>query len=316
MKNFHLIILSIAFSISTSAQVQVTNMTTPPVISASAILQVDATNKGVSLPNVALLSTTDVATIATPKDGLMVYNTNTIADVTPGYYYRYNNAWQPLGKITDSYIFQQKIDVEVLGYTPSPMTATLFNTENSGSSINSGGATWNKRGCVKWAASAGGNDHTYCTYRASSNRTWAQAFTFAQARGGYLVTITSDAERNWLKTNIIDPTTGKDLLNNIWLGYNKYQSRYIPLEGNNNDLPFDRYRYKWITGEKWAVNWEIPAGATVQNNFATGQPDVVSSNGAAFIMSTASSAARQWEDRDGSTSTGAIDIILEFQDTY
>ncbi|MCT3897598.1 hypothetical protein HZP71_06405 [Elizabethkingia anophelis] len=316
MKNFHLIILNIAFSISTYAQVQVTNMTTPPVISASAILQVDATNKGVSLPNVALLSTTDVATIATPKDGLMVYNTNTVADVTPGYYYRYNNAWQPLGKISDSYIFQQKIDLEVLGYTPSPMTTTLFNTENSGSSINSGGTTWNKRGCVKWAVSSGGNSHTYCTYRASSNRTWAQAFTFAQARGGYLVTITSDAERNWLKTNVIDPTTGKDLYNIIWLGYNKYQSRYIPLEGNNNDMPFDRYRYKWITGEKWAVNWEIPAGATVQNNFATGQPDVVSSNGAAFIMSTASSAARQWDDRDGATNTGAIDVIVEFQDTY
>ncbi|MDF2553970.1 MAG: C-type lectin protein [Chryseobacterium sp.] len=311
---------SIAFSISASAQVQVTNLPTPPAIENSVMLQVDAADKGVSLPNVALAAT-DVETIISPKDGLLVYNTSTTTtnpatDVTPGFYYWYNNAWQPLGKITDSYIFQQKIDVSVLGYTPTPMTTALFTAENSGSSFSSGGATWNKRGCVKWTVSAGGNEHTYCTYRASSNRTWAQAFSFAQARGGYLVTITSDAERNWLKTNVIDPTTGKDLLNSIWLGYNKYQSRYIPAEGNNGDLLYERYRYKWITGEKWTVNWEVPAGATVQNNFATGQPSIINANGAAFIMRTADSASRQWDDRDGATSTDAKDVIVEFQDTY
>ena len=313
MKNFYLVICTMAFSISMSAQVQITNNPTPPAIASSAMLQLDAADKGVSLPNVALLSTTDATTIITPKDGLLIYNTNTVADVTPGYYYRYNNAWQPLGKISDSYIFQQKIDLELLGYVPSNVGIILDNVPGT---INSGGATWTKRGCVKWVAAVGGNGHTYCTYRSSADRNWAQAFSFAQARGGYLVTITSDTERNWLKTNIMDPTTGKDLSSNIWLGYNKYQSRYIPLAGNNNDLPFDRYRYKWITGEKWVVNWEVPTGATVQNNFAPGQPSIINSNGAAFIISSAGSAARQWDDRDGITSTGATDVIIEFQDTY
>lgn len=312
MKNIFIAIFSIAISISTSAQVQVTNMTTPPGISASAILQVDATNKGVSLPNVALLSTTDVATIATPKDGLMVYNTNTIADVTPGYYYRYNNAWQPLGKITDSYIFQQKIDVAVLGYTPSNVGITV---DNSTGSINQpSNGTWTKNGCVKWDASVGGNNHTYCAYTRSSDSEWEQAFSFAQFRGGYLVTITSDAERNWLKTNIID---AKSLSNNIWLGYNKYQSRYIPLEGNNNDtynsVDYARYRYKWITGEKWAVNWEVPSGATVQNNFAT-SPSIGNSNRCAYIMTGGS---RQWGDKACNDTAGInTQVILEFQDTY
>ena len=314
MKNFYLAILSLAFSISTSAQVQVTNMTIPPAISSSAMLQVDATNKGVSLPNVALAATT-TATITTPKDGLVVYNTSTTTtnpatDVTPGYYYWSANKWNPLGKMTDSYVFLQKIDLSVLGYTPFPMTTVLFNTENNtaGGPINGG---FSRRGCVKWEVSAGGNDHTYCTYRYGSNRTWAQAFDFAKSRGGYLVTITSDSERNWLKTNVID---AKTLTDEIWLGYNKYQSRYIPLAGNGNDTPYDRYRYKWITGEKWAVNWENIAGATVQNNFATGEPSIVAGNGAAFIMSSVNT-ARQWGDADGATPT-ATDVIVEFQDAY
>lgn len=312
MKNIFIAIFSIAISISTSAQVQVTNITTPPSISASAILQVDATNKGVSLPNVALLSTTDVATIATPKDGLMVYNTNTIADVTPGYYYRYNNAWQPLGKITDSYIFQQKIDVAVLGYTPSNAGITA---DNSTGSINQpSNGTWTKNGCVRWDVSVGGNNHTYCAYTRSSDAEWEQAFSFAQYRGGYLVTITSDAERNWLKTNIID---AKNLSNNIWLGYNKYQSRYIPLAGNNNDtyntVDYARYRYKWITGEKWAVNWEVPTGATVQNNFAA-SPNIGNSNRCAYIMT---GGGRQWGDKDCDDTAGTnTQVIIEFQDTY
>ena len=212
-----------------------------------------------------------------------------------------------MGKIANSYLFQQKIDVELLGYTPNN---TGITADNSTGTISYGGATWNKKGCVKWSVSAGGNDHTYCAYTASSDRTWAQAYNFAQNRGGYLVTITSDTERNWITTNII---TAKSLATNIWLGYNKFQSRYIPLDGNNNDTPFNRYRYKWITGEQWAVNWEVAGGATVQQNFDTGMPSIVSANGAAYIMSTGT---RKWADRDGVTATNAKDVIVEFQDAY
>lgn len=312
MKNFYLAILSIAFSISISAQVQVTNLATPPAIKNSVMLQVDAADKGVSLPNVALTGTANnVAPVAinSPKEGLLVYNTNTIADVTPGFYYWYNNAWQPLGKITDSYIFQQKIDVSVLGYTPDNTGITADNTTTGTVNPTNGGGNWNKKGCVKWDASVGGNGHTYCAYIASGNRTWEQAFALGKGRGGYLVTITSDTERDWLKTNIIDP---KIPSNYIWLGYNKYQSRYIFKEGTA-DAPYNGYRYKWITGEKWAVNWEVPAGATVQHNFSSGQPDRVAANGCAYISTAA---GRTWDDNDCSNVSGNAGAIIEFQDTY
>src|SRR3990172_2235379 len=56
----------------------------------SAILDVSAANKGMLIPRVALTNITDVATIATPANGLIVYNTN--AAMTNGngvgtYYY-------------------------------------------------------------------------------------------------------------------------------------------------------------------------------------------------------------------------------------
>lgn len=69
--------------------------TTAP--NASAKLDVTATNKGFLPPRVSLTSTTDVATIASPATGLIVYNTNTAGsapnNVIPGYYYYNGSAW-------------------------------------------------------------------------------------------------------------------------------------------------------------------------------------------------------------------------------
>ncbi|MFN4233309.1 MAG: tail fiber domain-containing protein [Bacteroidia bacterium] len=63
----------------------------------SAMLDVAASNKGVLIPRVALTSTTDVTTIASPATSLMVYNTATAGtppnNVTPGYYYWNGTVW-------------------------------------------------------------------------------------------------------------------------------------------------------------------------------------------------------------------------------
>lgn len=58
---------------------------------ASAQLDVTATDKGFLAPRIALTGATDVATIASPATGLMIYNTATAGiapnNVLPGYYY-------------------------------------------------------------------------------------------------------------------------------------------------------------------------------------------------------------------------------------
>lgn len=62
----------------------------------SAMLDVDATNKGLLIPRVALTSTADVTTITTPATSLLVYNTATVSNVTPGFYYWSGTAWTRL----------------------------------------------------------------------------------------------------------------------------------------------------------------------------------------------------------------------------
>lgn len=84
--------------------------TTAPT--ASAVLQVSSTNKGILMPQVALLSATDVATIPSPATSLMIYNTATAGSgtsaVTPGYYYYNGSIWASLVSTTINNIGSSK----------------------------------------------------------------------------------------------------------------------------------------------------------------------------------------------------------------
>lgn len=62
----------------------------------SAMLDVDATNKGLLVPRVALTGTTDATTIATPATSLLVYNTANAGGVSPGYYYNSGTTVAPV----------------------------------------------------------------------------------------------------------------------------------------------------------------------------------------------------------------------------
>lgn len=61
---------------------------------ASAALDITSTNSGLLIPRIALTATTDTNTInGTEAESLLIYNTNTINDVTPGFYYWDSNRW-------------------------------------------------------------------------------------------------------------------------------------------------------------------------------------------------------------------------------
>jgi len=65
--------------------------TNPTSKDASALLELEASNKGFLMPRVALTGLTDVSTVNTPAHAIMVYNTATTNagsnDVIPGFYY-------------------------------------------------------------------------------------------------------------------------------------------------------------------------------------------------------------------------------------
>src|SRR5690554_7504972 len=91
----------------TSLYAQVGIGTTNP--DASSILDIESSNKGVLIPRVFLLSSTDVVTIPTPATSLVVYNTNnTIGTnlVTPGFYFWKGTYWS---RINDTPIIYGEI---------------------------------------------------------------------------------------------------------------------------------------------------------------------------------------------------------------
>ncbi len=61
---------------------------------AAAQLDVVATDKGILIPRIALTALTDATTITSGNvESMMVYNTNTTANLSPGYYYWANGTW-------------------------------------------------------------------------------------------------------------------------------------------------------------------------------------------------------------------------------
>ena len=87
--------LTCLFTAFTYAQVGI-GTTTP---NADALLDVDATvtNGGILLPRLGLSATTSPAPLTADVAGMIVYNTATAGDVTPGFYYNDGNDWIRLG---------------------------------------------------------------------------------------------------------------------------------------------------------------------------------------------------------------------------
>jgi len=80
------------FTMKGTSQSLAVNATGAPA-NASALLDVSSSNKGILVPRVALTGTGDVATIPGAATSLLIYNTATISNVTPGYYYWNGSAW-------------------------------------------------------------------------------------------------------------------------------------------------------------------------------------------------------------------------------
>lgn len=73
----------------------------------SSILDIYATNKGVTFPNIALLSSTNgTSPILNPKESLLVYNTNSALSGGKGYYYWNAGAWEFIFNDLNSYNLQ------------------------------------------------------------------------------------------------------------------------------------------------------------------------------------------------------------------
>lgn len=108
-----------------------------------AILDVKSTNMGFLPPRVALTGTSDASTISSPATGLMIYNTATAGNVTPGYYFNSGTPAAPVWSrvmntdLTNGMSFQSD-GSPILNGTASNFTDLVVNpgtARNSGASV-------------------------------------------------------------------------------------------------------------------------------------------------------------------------------------
>lgn len=120
----------------------------------SSALDVTATNKGFLPPRIALTGTNDVATISSPANGLLVYNTSTAGtsptNVIPGFYYFESGKWQR--------IINQQPDATVNFSTSNPNSGSPTFTPNIPASSNYIYVSLNDNSQWTW------NGATYVTY--------------------------------------------------------------------------------------------------------------------------------------------------------
>lgn len=133
-----LLILSLLIAATIPAAAQVGIGTSTP--HTSAVLELQATNKGVLFPRVALTGKSDTTTIPSPATSLVVYNTATAGGLVPGFYYWNGTAWQSMaGDEFISYIEATARTPQGTQYTPTGVTWTPTLTTFGGGGIAADG---------------------------------------------------------------------------------------------------------------------------------------------------------------------------------
>jgi uncharacterized protein GlcG (DUF336 family) len=83
------VILLLGFSVNAQLKVGAN----PTSINSNSVLEMESTNKGMLLPRLGLSSTSSFAPLSAHIAGMVVYNTATVSDVTPGYFYNDGSKW-------------------------------------------------------------------------------------------------------------------------------------------------------------------------------------------------------------------------------
>ncbi|WP_202701890.1 hypothetical protein [Flavobacterium sp. UGB4466] len=104
----------------------------------SAMLDIVSTNKGVVIPRIALTGSNDLTTISNGNvESLLIYNTATVSDITPGYYYWSKNKWNKIATTDDTLSLTAgngltfsngKLQLGGALETPTTLTTTAINT--------------------------------------------------------------------------------------------------------------------------------------------------------------------------------------------
>ncbi len=257
----------------------------------SAILQIDNSKtqqKGILFPRLELIKKDDFSPFKElPVIGTMVFNTLRSDGLELGVYNWNGNEWELSSSNSIKEFIAQRVNEKTLGYVPfTEKPDSIVQGKNYMIQLatpnNTAKAYASMINCSKWTE---GNKNTYCIYNVSSsigkdvplnlNLTWLDAFNFAKARGGHLVTITEDSEWEFLKKTVLN----KDYTNHSasdkasWIGLIRMNMRYTPF-GVSTATNRDRMRFNWVTDEISVMNWndQMSQGRRTQSHFEKGYP--------------------------------------------
>ena len=136
-----------------------------PTPDSSAALDITSANKGVLVPRVALLDTTQARPVSRPAKALLVYNTTINAGLSEGFYYWSGSGWRKIASsvgdaVPTGGIIEMETKTTVAGYTYIGYELSNYYTK-----IGQGIGAWNPI-----ANNTSGNNVTNATYTLYNNK--------------------------------------------------------------------------------------------------------------------------------------------------
>ena len=172
----------------------------------------------------------------------------------------------------------------------------VFLTPQDGLTVRAQTPNCTESAPIQWAVADGGNGHWYqrfCTTTpVPGTAQWQPLQTAAEAQGRYLVTMTSEAEKDFVDALAVSCNC------NYWVGGFQSANQATPSDG-----------WQWVTGEPWSyTNWQL---GSEPNDEDTGP--IVEDNEENFLEMNSSAA---WNDQNGNDGLADLTVgyILEWED--
>ena len=273
--------IAILLTISINGYGQVGIGTTTP----AGALDVSSTNDGLVIPRVALTNSTSALPLTTPTISELVYNTATISDVTPGYYYWGGTAWVRLASGSGSGV---ETDPKVGTLTTNKIPRWNGTTLADGIMTDNGTtvAVDGKISTTNLQMTSGAAANSVLQSDASGNASWVNANTLAISETDPQVSsVTNNTIPKWNGTALVDGVVTDDGTN-VGVGI-------TPSAGNKLD----------VAGKTKTTTFQMTNGATLNSvlqSDATGNASWVNANTLAItetdpqVSSSASGRVPRW----------------------
>lgn len=270
---------------------------------ASALLDIAASDKGLLIPRVTLTGTTDVTTITSAATSLLVYNSATVSDVTPGYYYWNGTTW-----------------IRFLNTVGSSNDWAITGNSGTTAGTNFIGTT----DAVDWVVKT--NNTERARFKSTGN---VGIGTTTPSNKVHIYEATNNANRSVLFVESNDPGTGGTIHNvaimGKAIGSGNATDKYIGVLGYTNGGGFGSWRahgVMGVVGDNAAADWttynpfDAPVNSTAAGITGYSTGNIIVQNTAGYFINdgTGFSTHKGVQIQNYATNATRYGIYLEVED--